>query len=90
MTDENLLIRERERANLSQQVIDNPVWQEACDRVAKSYRSTMESASATDEAVLDARKSLLLLQQVRRQVETVMQTGKMANLELERIQRGKH
>ena len=87
---ESLLLKERERANLAKQVLDNPLWQEAVEKVAKSYRSTMESETATDEAALEARRSLHLLKQVQRQIETVMQTGKMADMELERIHRGRN
>lgn len=85
MVDEHALIRERERAHLAQQVIDNPVWQEAWAGFAENLQAHMVAPGTTDEAVLEARRGYLVLQRIRKQFEKAMETGKMAELQLERI-----
>ena len=85
MTDESKLLAERERAHLARQVIDNPVWQDAWTRYEETLKAHMLEPKSTDETVLVARQGILLMKRVRTHIEKAMETGKLAELQLESI-----
>lgn len=85
MTDEHQLIKERERAHLAKQVIENPVWEEAWSHYQDTLRAHMENPEATDDTVLEARKGLIVLNRIRRRIEQAMTTGDMAAMQLETL-----
>ena len=86
--DEHKLIRERKRAHLAKQLLDNPVWQEAWTRYEENLRGHMEDPASSDEVVLTAHKALVVLKRVKRHIESTIDTGKMAEMELERSKDG--
>lgn len=86
---EHQLIREQERAHLAKQITENPVWEEAWTALTENLRAHMEAPELSDEVVLEARRGLLILKRVREQIERVVNTGKLAQIELERIRDGR-
>lgn len=86
--DEHKLIRERERAALAQQILENPIWQEAWEGYSSNLRAHMESAASSDDVVLEAHKALVVLKRVRKHIEQAVETGRMADLQLERSKDG--
>lgn len=82
---EHDLIRERERAHLAKQVLDNPAWQEAWGWYADTLKAHLIAPDSSDETVLAARQAFLILNKVKRHIEKAMETGKMAEIQLERL-----
>jgi hypothetical protein len=82
MADETKLAAERERGHKARQVLDNPVFKETWDRIDANLIAAMSSSTATDEAVLEARKGLIVLRRVRKEIEREFETGNLANIQL--------
>jgi hypothetical protein len=82
MSDEGKLTAERERGHKARQVLDNPVFKETWDRIDANLIAAMSSSTATDEAVLEARKGLIVLRRVRKEIEREFETGNLANIQL--------
>ena len=82
MSDEHQLIRERERGAKAQQILGNEIFQDVWSAMDANLTAAMTSPSATDEAVLEARRGLIILRRVKAEVERVLKTGEMANIQL--------
>jgi len=83
MTDENALIRERNRGHLAKQVMDNAVYQDVWAKFDANLLATITDGKTPDDRVLEARRGLIILRQIKRQIEKEFQTGLMATAELE-------
>ena len=83
--DEHKLIRERERAHLAKQIVDNPVWQDAWTVYEETLKAHIFEPKSSDEAVLVARQGILLMKRVKAHIEQAMKTGEMAAIQLESI-----
>lgn len=76
---------ELRRGDMARQIIENPIYSEAWQSVRDAIISAWESAPIRDKEGQNELKLMLkLLTDVRRNVETVMQTGKMARIQIER------
>jgi hypothetical protein len=83
MDDSDKRIRERNRGAQAQAILDNPLWAEGFDFYRNTLRAHMEDPSSTDEVVLKARNGLIALSRIQKHMETIFETGKMANISLE-------
>lgn len=84
MSDEDALIRERNRAHQARIILDSPLWEESFQLYEDRLREHYESPANTDEIALEARRGLIALRRVRKHMETIFNTGKLADIELER------
>ena len=76
---------ELRRGELARQVIENEIYAEAWQSVRDGIISAWESAPIRDKEGQNELKLMLkLLTDVRRNIETVMNTGKMAAVQIER------
>lgn len=76
---------ELRRGELARQVIENEIYTEAWKSVREGIISAWESAPIRDKEGQNELKLMLkLLNDVRRNVETAMNTGKMAKIQIER------
>lgn len=76
---------ELRRGELARQVIENEIYAEAWQSVRDGIIHAWESAPIRDKEGQNELKLMLkLLTDVRRNVETVMNTGKMAKIQIER------
>lgn len=83
--DEQKRRREIERGQAAQRLIDNPLWQESWDVL---YTGTIKQwqATAPDQSALreDLWRVLDVARVVRKHVEKIAQTGRAAEIQLER------
>ena len=84
------LTEESQRGVFAKQVIENPIWQEAWEKYETNIRAWIEDPNTPDDVVLQARQRLLLLRQVKRDVQKVMETGLLAETEMERIRNARN
>lgn len=76
---------ELRRGELARQVIENEIYEEAWQSVRDGIIHAWESAPIRDKEGHNELKLMLkLLTDVRRNIETAMQTGRLAKLQLER------
>lgn len=82
--DEHKLISERERGALAEQILDNPLWQEAYEmltyELVEAWRTTAVSQREEREKIY---LMLTAVEDAFRQIESVFQTGKMAERQIE-------
>ena len=83
MKDEDSLIRERNRGSQARAIIDSPLWEESFSVYRNALMEHMASISSTEEAVLEARRGLIALRRIKKHMETIFETGKLANISLE-------
>ena len=86
MTDEHALIKERERAHLAQQLIDNPLWSEFFETLETNLIKSWKDAKSTEYRE-DAWRHVNVMTQLRKYVEETIRTGKMAENALAEMQR---
>lgn len=76
---------EQRRGEQAAQVLDNPIYQESWQSVRNGIIAAWETAPIRDKEGHNELKLMLkLLTDVQRNIETVMQTGKMAQIQIER------
>lgn len=76
---------ELQRGEQARQVLESEIYAESWQAVRDGIISAWESAPIRDkEGANELKLMLKLLTDVRRNVETVMQTGKMAKIQIER------
>lgn len=76
---------ELRRGEQARQVIENEIYTEAWQSVREGIIGAWESAPIRDKEGQNELKLMLkLLTDVRRNIETVMNTGKMAKIQIER------
>lgn len=76
---------ELRRGDMARQIIENPIYSEAWQSVRDGIIWAWESAPIRDKEGQNELKLMLkLLTDVKRNVETVMQTGKLAKIQIER------
>jgi hypothetical protein len=87
MIDEGQTHREIDRERLAREVAENPVFREAIDGLRDQLRAEWEQSPARDT---EGRERLWLavnlLSKIESHLSTVMQTGKMARLQLSQEQ----
>lgn len=80
---------ERIRGEQARQIIESPIWKEAWDEfeqsVLKKWRNEPNIETAGREALW---LSLRIADKARKNIERVMQTGQMANRQLEEMING--
>ena len=81
--DHRLRLKERERGVLSQQIFANPLWDEAYTTLVNQQMERMLAASVSPDETLECKRQILALYSVKRALETVMQTGKLAEQQIE-------
>ena len=83
--DEKARRREQERGLEAERIITSPAWQDAYERLARRLNERLLHPEATDEEVLARRRELLTLYDVKRHLESVITTGRMAQQQLETV-----
>ncbi len=73
---------EVERAHKARMVLENPVYQEAWQFCEDNLLAHITSDETSDEQVLEARKTLKVLKNVKKHLNTIIDTGKMAEIQL--------
>ena len=85
MSDQDHIRRaEIERAHQARVIIESPLWVEVWNGFVENCRAHMESPTTADDKALEARRMLIVVQTVRREFETMIETGAMASIQLER------
>jgi hypothetical protein len=83
--DEKARIKERERGAEAERILASPVWQEAYEKLARRINERMLHPDTPDDEVIARRRELLTLYDVKRYIEGVMATGRMAQQQLETL-----
>ena len=69
----------------AQQILDNPVYKDAIERVRENIVSSMTNSAIGDEKTHNRLViALQLLNQINKQLTDVMQTGKLAAIQTDR------
>ena len=69
----------------AQQILDNPVYKDAIERVRENIVSSMTNSAIGDEKTHNRSViALQLLNQINKQLTDVMQTGKLAAIQTDR------
>ena len=89
--DELARRRERERASKAKQIIDNPLWDEAWI----ALESKLTEAWKSSQTGMAERRELIYMQlraaaEVRGHIETVLETGQLAEMQLDEHTREQH
>ena len=84
--DRQARVKERERATLARQIFDNPLWDEAYTSLVNRQLERMLAKAADGEETLECKRSVLALRDLKGYLETIMQTGKLAQAQLEKDQ----
>lgn len=83
--DEDGRIKERDRATQARQLIDNPLWQETFKQIEDELMDRLMSAD-TGEVAMGYKDAVNMLKQIKKEFETCLETGKLAAIQLEKIQ----
>lgn len=76
---------EMERAARAKEVVEHPLWIEAWEAIEARCRAQWEGSDPSAiEAREEAYRMLLIAKKVKRSFETVIQTGKLAEMALEK------
>lgn len=79
------LHEEQQRGEQARMLLDNPIYTETMQSVRDGIIQAWENAPLRDkEGANELKLMLKLLGDVQRNIETVMQTGKMAQIQIER------
>lgn len=79
------LSEEQQRGEQARLLLDNPIYTETMQTVRAGIIQAWENAPIRDKDGANELKLMLkLLGDVQRNIETVMQTGKMATIQIER------
>ena len=83
MVDKTL--EEVKRGEQALQILDNPIYVEAIDKVRENIVSTMTNSPLGDEKTHNRLViALQLLNQINKQLTDVMQTGKLATIQTDK------
>jgi hypothetical protein len=83
MADKSL--EEVKRGEQAAQILDNPIYQEAMDKVRESLISSMANSPLGDEKTHNRLViALQLLNQINKQLTDVMTTGKLAAIQTDK------
>jgi hypothetical protein len=83
MVDKTL--EEVKRGEQASQILDNPIYVEAIDKVRENIVSAMTNSPLGDEKTHNRLViALQLLNQINKQLTDVMQTGKLATIQTDR------
>jgi hypothetical protein len=83
MVDKSL--EEVKRGEQAAQILDNPIYKEALEKVRESIVSSMTNSPLGDEKTHNRLViALQLLNQINKQLTDVMQTGKLAAIQTDR------
>lgn len=84
------LIEEVQRGDLARQIISNPLWAETFSVMEKHLVSMWIGAPAADVEGREACwRMLQAARNVRHNIERIMQTGKMAEQQIEEMRNGR-
>ena len=83
MTDEHKLLIERDRGAKAAQVLDNVIYQDAWARMEANLLATMTAPNTTDDAVLEAKRGLVILTRLQKELKTELETGQLAGMQLQ-------
>ena len=80
--DRRARVHEVKDSQHAKAIIENPVWQRVFDGYVENLQAWMEEPGTEDDLVLEARRRLLSLRRVRKDLETALETGKLAEIQL--------
>ena len=83
MDNDDQLLKEREQGHRAQLIIDNPLFVETWEKMDARLMRIMSDPSTADDAVMEARRGLIVLRRLKSEIETVLKTGEMANIQLD-------
>jgi|TARA_R110002012_G_scaffold20713_4_gene73183 hypothetical protein len=87
--DEHNRIKERERGHQARIIIDSPLWQEAKEIIADELNQAWQNTAMTQADERETIYQMLIASHaVFNHIETVMKTGKMAEMQLEEEHNG--
>lgn len=82
--DEDGRIEETTRAERARQLIGNSLWQETFKNMEDELMGRLMEAE-TGEVAMGYKGGLNMLRQIKQEFETCLETGKLANIQLEQI-----
>lgn len=81
--DEHARIRETERAAQARVLTESPLWDEAYTTLVNHEMEAMLAKGTPDDQTLECKRRILALYDVKRYFATVMQTGELAQRQLD-------
>lgn len=86
--DERARRKELERGTLARQIFDNPLWDEAYTSIVNGLMGRMVAEQTVDEDTLECKRQILALHAVKRHFSTIMETGRLAEIQLQEMRDG--
>ncbi len=85
MKDDDIAKREGEikRSHQAQQILGNPLWVESWEEITRNLLAHMEDMTFGPEETYEAKRQLAAVRTVRKRLETLIETGKLAAMQLE-------
>ena len=87
--DEQARRVEVERGRLARAIIDNPLWTEAYEKIAEQHLAKLLAEATSDEDTLELKRQMNALNRLKRHFGSIMQTGQMAQTQLNEDQNAK-
>jgi len=87
--DERARRQELERRRHAKAIVDSPLWDEAYTALFNDKLEQLLAPGTSDEATLALKREILSLNAVKNQFATVIQTGDLAQKQLEAIDDGR-
>lgn len=84
--DERKRLKEREFGLEAERIVSSVVWQNTYELLARDLNERM--LSLDDDETLKCKRELLALHRVKKTIESVMMTGKLASKQLEDAKNG--
>jgi|TARA_B100000424_G_C22768888_1_gene414151 hypothetical protein len=82
----NPLIKEKERAILARQVLENPVYTDAIDVIKTSLMDTWQTTNMNQTLEREnIYKMLLAVKSIDFHIQSVMKTGQLAEMQMEKF-----
>lgn len=81
--DERARIKERQRGVLARQMFDNPLWDESYTTLVNDQIARLLSEATDDEETIKCKRRILALYDVKRHMQTILETGRMADMQLQ-------
>lgn len=83
MHDEHLRRQEVERGHRAREILDNPLWKEIWEGYKSTVIAHMTDKNTADEAVIEAKRLLTVVNQIQEDLEEALETGHFALTQLE-------
>lgn len=81
--DEQARLKEVERAHQARAITESPLWDEAYQKLVNAQLSRMLAKSTSDDEVLECKRRILAIQDIKGHFASIMTTGAMAQQQLD-------